>query len=412
MRLTFPFQTERVGAVRIYGMQHVFELDCGHLPAHGESGPAWGTTVAQVVCRDLRSIHERMAIVVPCKDERLKVLEGVLRGIPHDCLVILVSNSGREPVDRFAMERESVERFCRFNQRSALVVHQRDPGLARAFEKAGMPSLVGTDGVVRNGKGEGMLVATALARLAGRDFVGYVDADNYVPGSVREYIDCYAADLFLANTRFAMVRISWHSKPKPVDGVIFFNRWGRTSESTNRFLNLLMAHLTGFGTEAIRTGNAGEHAMTMELAERISFASGFAVEPYQLIDILERYGGIELPETTEIDGEVMHEGVEIYQVATLNPHFHEDKGDDHVEGMTRAALSTIFHSPATPGQVEEAILSYVNTHLEDGTALEPVVSYPPLSSLDWEVLEEVLARDAATLERIDKPGLSRRGAIT
>jgi mannosyl-3-phosphoglycerate synthase len=196
-----------------------------------------------------------------------------------------------------------------------------------------------------------------------------------------------------------------------VDGVIFFNQFGRTSESTNRFLNLLMAHLTGFGTEAVRTGNAGEHAMTMELAERIRFASGFAVEPYQLIDILERYGGIELPEMGEIDAAVMHEGVEIYQVATLNPHFHEDKGDDHVEGMTRAALSTIFHSPATPGQVREAILSHVGT-LDDATDLEPVVTYPPLSSLDWAVLEEVLARDAPTLERIDRPGLSPRTEAT
>ena len=27
VRLTFPYQTERLGAVRIYGVQHVFELD-------------------------------------------------------------------------------------------------------------------------------------------------------------------------------------------------------------------------------------------------------------------------------------------------------------------------------------------------------------------------------------------------
>lgn len=403
MRLTYPFQTERIGAVRIYGAQHVFELDCGHMPAEADSGAAWGTTVARVVCRDLRSVHERMAIVVPCKDERLKVLEGVLRGIPHDCLVVFVSNSAREPVDRFAMEKDSVERFCRFNQRSALVVHQRDPGLARTFEKAGMPAIVDVDGGVRTGKGEGMLVGTALAHLAGKDFVGYVDADNYVPGSVREYIDAYAADLFLAHTRFAMVRISWHSKPKPVDGTIFFNRWGRTSESTNRFLNLLMTHLTGFGTEAIRTGNAGEHAMTMDLAQRIRFASGFAVEPYQLLEILERYGGIELPDGSDVDAEVMHEGVEIYQVVTLNPHFHEDKGDEHIDEMTRTALSTIFHSPVTPQPVKEAILDHLSTEPGDDAFLEPVITYPPLSSLDWDAFREVVARDAASLQEFDSP---------
>jgi mannosyl-3-phosphoglycerate synthase len=342
-----------------------------------------------------------MAVVIPCKDERLKVLDGVLTGVPHDCLVVFVSNSARTPVDRFMMERDTIERFCRFNQRSAFVIHQRDPSLAAAFDKGGLADLLDGDGLVRHGKGEGMLAGIALAHLAGRDFVGFVDADNFVPGSVREYIDAYAADLHLAGSRFAMVRISWQSKPKAVDGKLIFNRWGRTSESTNRFLNLLVTDLTGFGTEAIRTGNAGEHAMSMDLALRIRFGSGFAVEPYELIDILERYGGA-LAEPDAVDTQVMSEGVEIYQVETRNPHFHEDKGDEHVDRMRSAALRTILHSTVTPESVREAIRADLEDQPED-EPLDPILAYPPLDSMDWEAFREVLQRNAVTLERIEGP---------
>ena len=79
------------------------------------------------------------------------------------------------------------------------------------------------------------MAGIVLASLAGKDYVGFVDADNYVPGSVNEYVKVCASDMHLAETRFAMVRICWKSKPKVVDGALFFSRWGRTSESTNRF---------------------------------------------------------------------------------------------------------------------------------------------------------------------------------
>lgn len=39
--------------------------------------------------------------------------------------------------------------------------------------------------------------------------------------------------------------------------------------------------------------------------------------------------------------EVMEGGVEVFQIETLNPHFHENKGDEHAEEMGAAALSAI-----------------------------------------------------------------------
>ena len=405
MRLTFPYQTERLGVVRIYGVQHVFELDSGS-PRPGESALSWGTTVCQVPDETLRDVQRRMAVVVPCRNERLKLLEGVLTGIPHDCTLVFVSNSDREPIDRFAMERDSVERFCRFNQRSAMIVHQRDPGLAAAFAEAGMPELIDSSGLVRHGKGEGMIAGTALARLTGAEYVGFVDADNYVPGSVTEYVKAYAADFHLTDTPYAMVRISWHSKPKVVDGSIFFNRWGRASETTNRFLNLLVAYVTGFGTEAIRTGNAGEHAMTMELALRLPLASGFAVEPMEMLELFERYGGVDLRPGASVDTEVMREGVEVYQVETRNPHFHENKGEEHVEEMSYAALAAIHNSPVSPPRLRDEIVEHLlREGIDPAVALStPAVTYPPLSTLVWGTFGGVLAERADTFGQILFPG--------
>ena len=398
MRITYPYETDRLGAVRIFGVQHIFELDSG--PADGIEGTRQqiGSTVAHVPPGPILEVQRRMAVVVPCRDERLKVLEGVLSGIPHECLVILVSNSSRDPVDRFMMERDSMARFCRFAERDAVIVHQRDPGVGRAFAAAGLPELAGDAGLVPHGKGEGMIIGIALARLAGKRFVGFVDADNYVPGAVHEYVRSYAADFHLARSRFSMVRINWHSKPKIVDGRLFFSRSGRVSEITNRFLNSLIAYHTGFGTEAIRTGNAGDHALSMDLAVRLRLASGFAIEPFELLEVLERFGGVE-PVT---DREVMRDGVEVYQVQTRNPHFHEDRSDRHIDEMQLSALNSIYHSPVCPPQLKDEIEIFVR----DGDGLPGDVPpageriYPALRTMNPEVFLTVLYREAETFEQV------------
>ena len=395
MRLTFPNQTERLGGVRIYGVQHVFELDSD--PAEPET--VFGTTVSHVPGPAIHASLRRMAVVVPCRNERLRILEGVLTGIPHSSLLVFVSNSDREPIDRFMMERDTIERFCRYARRPAIVVHQRDPGLAKAFEAAGYPELLDESGLVRQGKGEGMIVGIALSLLAGKEAVGFVDADNFVPGSVNEYIKVYAADLHLAASRFAMVRICWKSKPKVVDGALFFSRWGRVSETTNRFLNHLLAGHTGFGTDAIATGNAGEHAMTMDLALRLRLAGGFAIEPFQLLDLFEQFGGVDPVARGPLDHpELMREGVKVFQVETCNPHFHEDRGEEHVDDMGATSLRALYHSPAATSQVRALIEESLGV-----VPAAPVPPYPPLLGLDVETFRNVLVSQGETFSQIVYP---------
>jgi mannosyl-3-phosphoglycerate synthase len=398
MRITYPYQTERLGAVKVFGVQHIFELDSG--PCDQAEDIGWGTTVTRVPEHSIQEVERRMAIVVPCRDERLKLLEGVLTGIPHPCLIILVSNSSREPADRFMMEKDSLSRFCRFAGREAVAIHQADPGLGLAFAKAGFPEVLNRDGLVHSGKGEAMMIGITLAALAGKDFVGFVDADNYVPGAINEYVRAYAADFHLASSRFAMVRISWHSKPKVVDGSLFFNRWGRTSEVTNRFLNMLVGYLTGFGTESIRTGNAGEHAMTIDLARRLRLAGGFAIEPRELLDLFEQYGGV----GAMVDREVMQEGVDVFQVETRNPHFHEDKGGVHIDAMRSVAVNAVLNSSVCPDRLRDEILEYLQNDPTIGAVsdeTEPI--YPPLRELDEGTFLSVLANESETLEQLTGP---------
>ena len=241
MRLADSFRSERFGAVRIHELQRVIELDSGAVADAGQPGPSGGSRI--VGPGALRAVETQMVIVVPCMNETRSVIEGVLSGIPHDCLIVLVSNSDRRPVDRYEIEAQTVEQFCRLAGRSAISVHQRDPGLAAAFKAAGMDELIDDAGLVRTGKGEAMLVGMALAAMTGRRYVGYVDADNYVPGAVHEYCKAYAAGLHLAGSPYSMVRISWHSKPKLRDGRLFFSRRGRSSEVTDEWLNRFVAGL-------------------------------------------------------------------------------------------------------------------------------------------------------------------------
>jgi mannosyl-3-phosphoglycerate synthase len=396
MRLEYPHRTERFGAVRIRELQRVIELDSG--PSRGDDiaddlGPT--RSVSQEA---ISEIEKDLVVVVPCMNETRKVLEGVLSGIPHDCLIILVSNSSRHPVDRFEIEAEAVEQFCRFAERPALAVHQRDPGLAAAAKAAGMPELVGEDGLVRNGKGEAMLVGLALAALSGRRYVGFVDADNYVPGAVLEYCKAYAAGLLVAESPFSMVRICWGSKPKLRDGRVFFSRRGRSSEITNQFLNRLVAEYSGFGTDVIATGNAGEHALSIDLALRMRMAGGFAAEPFQFIDLFEQFGGV--LESGHTD--VMARSVQVVQIESRNPHFHDDKGEDHVQGMRMQALNALYHSPVCLPAVRAAIREFL---VAEG-AIEPdaepaqVQIYPPIGTLALDLFHDELVAEASSLRQV------------
>ena len=98
MFIESPRYTECFGSVRLNHVQKVIALDSGlksELPPHGTMG------VIKINEETIKHFEDKMAVVIPVKDEKLKLFEGVVSGVPHDCLVIVVSNSQRGKVDRY-----------------------------------------------------------------------------------------------------------------------------------------------------------------------------------------------------------------------------------------------------------------------------------------------------------------------
>ncbi|HEX6283049.1 MAG TPA: mannosyl-3-phosphoglycerate synthase [Nitrososphaera sp.] len=387
MKLDLPRYTERFGATSLHGVQRVYELDSGF-----DDGRPVSESIVNIGNNQIADIERRMAIVIPTKGERLRLLEGVLSGIPHDCLTIIVSNSTRQPVDRYKLEKEALQQFNRFVGRNAFILHQRDPVLSEVLRDVGYNSILGPDGMVRSGKAEGMVMGMLLAKMAGKEYVGFIDADNYVPGAVNEYVKIFASGIAMSQTPYTMTRISWIYKPKISETGLYFSKWGRASETTNQQLNSLVSYYTGFETEVMRTGNSGEHCMSLKLAELLTYSSGYAIETYEIVNILEEFGGI-IP---TINQDAMDKGVEIMQVETRNPHFHEDKGDDHLKEMVVGSLGSIYHSKICPPRTREKIVEALRSKnmLEESQQQEPPapLKIEPFKDVDVRRFSKVLGK--------------------
>jgi mannosyl-3-phosphoglycerate synthase len=350
-------RVEHFGAVRFHDTQRVYELDSGMKKFPTKAREA----VATISSEDIGKINQKMAIVVPIKDERLRLLEGVLSGIPHDCYVIVVSGSKRHPVDRFMMEVQLLKRFNHFVGDEILIIHQHDPGLSETFRSAGFDSILDETGSVRKGKAEAMFIGVLLAKMLGKEYVGFIDADNYVPGAVHEYVEIYAAGFSQAESPFSMVRVSWIYKPKIAENGPFFAKFGRVSAVSNDCINLLISSYTGFGTEIIKTANSGEHAMSLQLAELLYYASGFAVEPYEIINIMEQFGGV-IPAPSQAASQAALLGVDVFQIESRNPHLHEEKGEGHINEMLLSSIGAIYHSQICQPKLKDSIVSICTRH--------------------------------------------------
>ncbi len=397
MRIESPRYTECFGSVRINDVQQVLELDSGRAK---ELPPQENIAVQKIEGDVIKDFEEKMAIIIPTKDEKLKLFEGVISGVPHECLIIVVSNSQRKRIDRFRMEKDALNQFCHFTRREALIIHQKDPILARALAEAGYTDILGEDELIRDGKAEGMLAAIFIAMVAKKDFVGFIDADNYFPGAVWEYARCYATGFSMAKSPYSMVRVLWRYKPK-ISAGMFFRKWGRVSEITNRCMNSLISNKTGFETEIIKTGNAGEHAMSLRLAEILTYASGYAVEPQELISISEGFGGV-LPMAHPTAAK---HGVEIFQTETRNPHLHEEKGGKHLlVEMLLPSLGSIYHSPLCEEETKQLIIN----ELLQQNAIQPNEEPPkprlitPLRAINLKRFTKVMAEHMKSYSALEK----------
>ena len=393
MLLEAPVYKELFGAVEIYEVQKVIKLDT-------QTKDVGSFTVKNVPREDIYRILEDIAIVVPMKNEKLQLVDGVLKAIPHQCPIILVSNSKREGPNLFKQEVDLVKHFYNLTRSKIVMVHQKDMGIARAFQELGYTDILDEKGVVRSGKGEGMLVGILLAKAIGAKYVGFVDADNYIPGAVNEYIKDYAAGFLMSETDYSMVRLSWRHKPKVGKRGLYFRKWGRVSEITNRYMNSLIGEGTNFETNIVVTGNAGEHAMTIKLAEIMPFSTGYSIEPFELVYLFERFGAWE---DVEEYREVYDQGVEIFQIETLNPHLHEEKGKEHIADMILSSLGTIYHSKLASNRLKTRILEDLKLHgiLNKGEEPPKPLTMSPVKDIDVKRWVEIVEDSSETLLKFE-----------
>ncbi len=389
MIIEAPIYKEIYGPLRIFEVQKVIKLDT-------ETETVVNNFLYNVPREKIQNLLSDLAIVVPLKDELLITLDGVLKAIPHKCPIIVVSNSKIEAPNNFRQEVDLVKHFATLTNSQVILIHQKDNGLARAFEKTGYMDILDRDGYIRDGKGEGMVVGLMLAKMIGAKYVGFVDADNYVPGAVNEYVKDYAAGFVMSDSPYTMVRLHWRHKPKIIKKKIYFRKWGRVSEVTNRMLNLLLGYLTRFETNIIATGNAGEHAFSMKLANIMEFSTGYSIEPHELVYLLEKFTG---NDGSEEDKDIYNSGIDILQIETLNPHFHEEKGTEHILDMLLSSMSVIYTSKITPEDLKDTIRKELATHginLDEVELKKPHV-LPPIRNIDFNTWVDTLKNNAETL---------------
>ncbi len=390
MKLEMPRNVEMFGAVRINEVQRVYEMGPGCVEEEIIEG-----TIVTPSYRRLSDIEQKMAIIIPIKGENLKILEGILASIPLQCLIIVLSNSDRKPMDLYKMEVEAIEGFCNTSKHRAITVHQKDAKIGLALKEAGYSTLLDGRDLVRNGKGEAMILGVILAKLLKKRYIGFIDADNYVPSTAYEYIQSFAAGFSMAKTPYSMVRIAWKYKPKISAGELYFRRRGRVSEITNRILNMVVSDFTGFSSEIMKTGNAGEHAISLELAEILRFASGFAIEPYELVNLLEMFGrGGETEYTKPVK-----EGVEVLQIESRSPHFHDDKGDTHLDKMLQEGLASIYHSGISSVRVKHEIVEELKSRniISSSKEIPKPKILEPIVKMDFEKFRKEIKLETGTI---------------
>ncbi len=351
---------------------------------------------------DLQNLHfflSRTVFVISHKNEKVKTLREVLWYLPLNSPIIIVTNCQES-------EKEDLTNELRLeltHHQKIYLVHQKEETIARLFEMYGVCHIIGKDGKVIDGKGEGMYIGTYCAYQLGYPrWIIFYDADNFVPSALLEYT--LAMSKLFMSTPYSMlasqrgitdnvmlseakhpdidfhnVRICWSSKPELKNARLDTRILGRCTRVVSPLFNELLEGWFGIDGCQISSSNAGEQGMTVKTALSLRFSSGFSVETLQLIDLLfqaYKRGG-------STGG-----GILLQQYLSKSPHFHEKKGDKHIKKMIEESLGSFFH-------FEEWLPDNVKRQLHlvyDELRLDFVIPrlYPSLQDLQIERIERFM----------------------
>jgi mannosyl-3-phosphoglycerate synthase len=146
MRIESIRHTERLGSVKMHKVQKVLEIDSG---ISREKTSVESKNVQKIEEESIRHFEERMVIVIPVKNEDIRLFEGVISGVPHNCLIIIISNSQGS---NFKKEKGVLNQFCQLTKRRALIIHQKDPLLGKVLKEVGYVKILDKEGLIRDGK--------------------------------------------------------------------------------------------------------------------------------------------------------------------------------------------------------------------------------------------------------------------
>jgi mannosyl-3-phosphoglycerate synthase len=344
---------------------------------------------------DLQNLHyflSHTAFVISHKSEPVKTLREVLWYLPLNSPIIIVTNC-QEGEREHLLDELKLELA---HHQKVYLVHQKEGTIARFFEMYGVYHILGEDGKVINGKGEGMYIGTLCAYQLGYPrWIIYYDADNFVPSALLEYtlamsklfmtLPCSTPvsecditnEVVLSGAKCSdvdlhNVRICWSSKPELTNVRLDTRILGRCTRVVSPLFNELLEGWFGMIGCEISSSNAGEQGMTIKTALSLRFSSGFSVETLQLIDLLSQ-----AYKRREGAG-----GFRLQQYLSKSPHFHEKKGDQHIKKMIEESLGSFFHyEQLLPGNVKRQLRI-----LYDELCLDMVMPsvYPALQDLQIE----------------------------
>ncbi len=103
------------------------------------------------------SFFSRTVFIVSHKSESLETLLGVLWYLPAASPTIVVTNCPAEDLSPLA------DGLRLANRDNLFLVHQKDERIASYFRERGVCNVLGADGLVIDGKGEGMYIGALCA---------------------------------------------------------------------------------------------------------------------------------------------------------------------------------------------------------------------------------------------------------
>src|SRR5260370_18253916 len=229
---------------------------------------------------ELQNLHDFLShsvFVISHKNEKVKTLLEVLWYLPLNSPIIIVTNCQDS-------EREDLTNELKLSlahHERIYLVHQKEEAIARLFETYGVYHILGEDGKVIDGKGEGMYIGALCAYQLGYPrWIIFYDADNFVPSALLEYtlamrrlfIPATPAVSYQVSDALAIgelergratpdlhnVRICWSSKPKLGSRKLHEQLLGRCTRVVSPLFNTLLQECFGIRDYAITSSNAGE----------------------------------------------------------------------------------------------------------------------------------------------------------